>query len=391
MPDSIITQWLNLPSVKFNKCVKFNDYTAIYLKKIDETGYTCSCCGQISFWSWDSKETKIRDLSVFEFKTYLIINKYRTCCSTCGVKTEKLDFVEPYSRCTIRFEEYVARLCRITSVKQVAELLELDWKTVKNIDKKYLEKEFAVPNYDNLRLLAVDEIASRKGHHYFTVIMDLERTRVIWVGKDRTKETLNQFFKELGPERTKKIEAVGIDMWDPYIASIRENGLKSKIVFDKFHVIKNYSTVINKVRILEFHKASKEHKEAIKGTKYLLLKNKDTLKKDKKEQLAALLKLNENINIAVILKDHLKKLWDYKSVGCANRCLDSWISTALASEIRPIVNFAQSLNRYRYGLINHCHYPINSGKLEGMNNKIKVIKRIAYGFHDDEYFILKIK
>ena len=142
---------------------------------------------------------------------------------------------------------------------------------------------------------------------------------------------------------------------------------------------------------LPIYKASKEHKEAIKGTKYLLLKNKDTLKKDKKEQLAALLKLNENINIAVILKDHLKKLWDYKSVGCANRCLDSWISTALASEIRPIVNFAQSLNRYRYGLINHCHYPINSGKLEGMNNKIKVIKRIAYGFHDDEYFILKIK
>ena len=391
MPDTIIAQWLNLPSVKFERAVTSDDCTEIHLERDYPLGFTCSSCGQICFWGWDSREARIRDLSVFEFKTYLITDKHRTDCPTCGVKIEKLEFADPYSRCTTRFEELVARLCRITSLKQVAELLDLDWKTVKAIDKKYLEEQFAIPDYDGLRLLAVDEIASHKGHNYFTVVMDLERTRVVWVGKTRAQETLDQFFKELGPERSKKIEAVACDMWDPFIASIKDNAPQAKIVFDKFHVIKNYSKVIDKVRNIEFKKAAEEKKEAIKGTKYLLLKNRDKLEKDQKEQLKTLLELNENINIAYMLKDDLKGVWKYKSRGWANKCLDSWISTAIASNIKPLMKFAQTLDNYRYGIINHCYYPIDTGKLEGMNNKIKVIKRIAYGFHDDDYFILKIK
>lgn len=181
------------------------------------------------------------------------------------------------------------------------------------------------------------------------------------------------------------------DRWDPYIASIKDNAPGAEIVFDKFHVIKNYSRVIDKVRNIEFKKAAQENKEAIKGTKYLLLKNRSKLKKNQKEQLQTLLELNQNINIAYVLKDDLKRVWDYKSTGWANKCLDSWMSTAIASNIKPLMKFAQTLDNYRYGLISHCHYPINSGRLEGMNNKIKVIKRLAYGFHDDDYFILKIK
>jgi len=391
MPDTIIAEWLNLPSVKFERAAIHDNYTEIHLERDYSLGFTCSGCGQICFWSWDRREARIRDLSGFELKTYLITDKHRTDCPNCGVKIERLDFADPYSRCTTRFEELVARLCRISSLKQIAELLDLDWKTVKAVDKKYLEKQFAIPDYDGLRLLAADEIAAHKGHNYFTAVMDLERTRVVWVGKGRAQETLDQFFKELGPERSKKIEAAACDMWAPYIASVKEHAPQAKIVFDKFHVIKSYSKVIDKVRNIEFKKAVSEKKEAIKGTKYLLLKNRDKLKKDRKEQLSTLLELNENINIAYMLKDDLKRVWKYKSTGWANKCLDSWISTAIASKIKPLIKFASTLNNHRYGLINHCHYPIGTGKLEGMNNKIKVIKRIAYGFHDDDYFILKIK
>lgn len=391
MPTDIIPEWLNLSSVKFDRAINHRDFTEIYLRRDYSLGFTCSVCNNISFGSWDCRESRIRDLSVFEFKTYLVVDKHRTVCKDCGVKIERLGFVDPYSRCTTRFEELVARLCRISSLKQVALLLDLDWKTVKAIDKKYLEIQFAIPDYDGLRILGVDEIASHKGHNYFTVVMDLERTRVVWVGKDRSKETLDQFFKELGPERAKQIEAVSCDMHDPYIASIKENAPKAKIVFDKFHVIKNYSKIIDKVRNIEFKRATEEKKEAIKGTKYLLLKNRDKLKKDQEEQLKRLLELNQNINIAYMLKDDLKRVWDYKSTGWANKSLDSWIETANASNIKPLIKFTKTLERYRYGIINHCYYPIDSGKLEGMNNKIKVIKRIAYGFHDDDYFILKIK
>ncbi|MCL0084036.1 ISL3 family transposase [Dehalococcoidia bacterium] len=391
MPNTIIADCLNLPSVKFHEAVIHGDCTEIHLDRDYSSGFTCSSCGQMSFWSWDWRVARIRDLPIFEFKTYLVIEKHRTNCPSCGVKIEKLEFVDFYSRYTTRFEELVARLCCIASLKQVAKLLDLDWKTVKAIDKKFLEKQFAIPDYNGLRLLAVDEIAAHKGHNYFTVVMDLERTRVVWVGKGRKQETLDQFFKELGAERSGQIEAVACDMWDPYIASIKKHAPGAKIVLDKFHVIKNYSKVIDKVRNVEFKKATQEKKQAIKGTKYLLLKNQDKLKTNQKEQLQKLLDLNENINIAYMLKDDLKRLWDYKSPGCANRYLDSWISTARASNIKPLVRFAQTLDSYRYGLINHCCYPINTGKLEGMNNKIKVIKRIAYGFHDDDYFMLKIK
>lgn len=393
MPDNIIAEWLNLPTVKFADAKTENNITEIKLSRLPEVGYACSGCGQRTFWSWDSASVRLRDLSIFEIKAYLVLYKHRVNCPCCGVKVEKLDFADYYSRCTIRFEELVARLCKITSLKQVAELLELDWKTVKDIDKKYLQKEFVIPDYENLRLVAIDEISSRKGYNFFTIVMNMEKTKVIWVGKGRTKEVLDQFFKELGPERAQKIEAIAIDMWDPYIASITEHvpDAKAKIVFDKFHVIKNYSKIIDKVRNIEYAKAAAKDKEVIKGTKYLLLKNTDNLKKDQKQQLQDLLGLNEKINLVYILKDDLKRLWNYSYRKCAEDFLDSWIEQAKASDIRSLKQFGKTLDGYRYGLINHCDYPIDTAKLEGMNNKIKVVKRIAYGFHDDDYFILKIK
>ena len=393
MPNSIISEWLNLPSVKFNTALteKEKDSTEIHLLREPSYGFTCSNCGKRTNFTYGSTKVRIRDLSIFEFKSYLVLDKYRVKCPNCGVKVEKLDFADVYSRCTNRFEEYVARLCRITSVKQVADLLGLDWKTVKDIDKKYLKKEFAIPDYDDLRILGVDEISSKKGHHYFTVVMNLEKTKVIWVGKKRKKETLNSFFKELGPDRCKKIQAVAIDMWDPFIASIREYLPQAEIVFDKFHVISKYSKVIDKVRNAEYKKATESDREIIKGTKYVLLKNPENLKIKEKEKLTRLLALNENINMSYILKDDLKILWEYTDTESAEKFLDSWIERARETDIRALEDFAKTLENYKYGLLNHANYPINSGKIEGMNNKIKVIKRVAYGFHDDEYFILKIK
>lgn len=393
----IIAQWLDLPSVKFYRVENFNSVdslnkiTQIYLERDFSGGFVCCNCGSVSHRRWDSERVRLRDLSLFEYKTYLILDKYRIECVSCGVKTERLPFAEPYSRCTKRFEEYVARLCKIASIKQVAELLDLDWKTVKEIDKKYLEEQFKEPDFSDLELVGVDEISSRKGHNYFTVVMNLKKGKVIWVGKGRKKETLDQFFKELGPERASKIKAIALDMWDPYIASINEHAPQAEIVFDKFHVISNFSKVIDKVRNTEYHNAKREHKEIIKGTKYLLLSNRSSLGIDQKKQLGQLLGINENINLAYILKDDLKRLWDYKYPKCAERLLNNWIERAKLSGSKPLVKFAKTLERYRYGLINHCRYPIDNGKLEGMNNKIKVVKRIAYGFHDDDYFILKIK
>ena len=214
--NDIISEWLNISSVKFIGAQTKDRVIEINVSRLPRVGFFCSCCGNRVFWIWDSYQVYLRDLSISERKTYLVIYKHRVNCPDCGIKVEKLDFADYYSRCTIRFEEYVARLCRIASIKQVAKLLELDWKTVKEIDKKYLEKEFAIPDYTDLETIGVDEISAHKGHNYFTVVMDLKKTRVIWVGKGHKKETLDEFFKELGEERCRKIQAHGYG----YVGSI---------------------------------------------------------------------------------------------------------------------------------------------------------------------------
>lgn len=183
------------------------------------------------------------------------------------MRVEDLGFAALYSRHTRRFEDLVARLCEYLPVENVA------WKTVKEIDKRALQRAFAEPDYYGLRLLAIDEISYKKRHKYLT--LDLEQTRVVWVGKGRRQATLEAFFDEIGEETAHGVEAIatpakalvpGVDMWAPYIAAIEDRAPQDAIVFDKFHVIRNYSKVIDRVRIPvrtsgrcdEFKKAEKE-------------------------------------------------------------------------------------------------------------------------------------
>lgn len=166
---------------------------------------------------------------------------------------------------------------------------------------------------------------------------------------------------------------------------------QAKIVFDLFHVVANFNRVIDKVRNSEYRKAGKEDKAVYKGTKYLLLKNRNNLKtQEQRQHLKDLLALNETINTVMILKEKLKHIWTYRSRAWAAKAVDQWCALA-RSVNNPSVNaFVKTLERYRYGILNHCDYPIHNGKIEGVNNKIKVIKRKSYGFHDLRYFTLKI-
>ena len=277
------------------------------------------------------------------------------------------------------------------TVNDVAKHFGINWKTVKAIDKYFLEQQYGETDYEGLRILAVDEIAISKGHRYLTVVLDYLSDRVIWTGKDRTKETLGDFFAGMTDEQRQNIEAIAMDMWDPYIHAIKKHAPHVKIVFDLFHVVSSFGKVIDKIRNAEYRKASKEDKEVFKGSKYLLLRNKITIrKKEPREQLKQLLSLNETINTVYILKDKLKLIWRYRSRTWARKALDDWCSMAKTLTHPEINKFVNMLLRYNYGILNHCDYQIHTSKLEGVNNKIKVIKRKAYGFLDERYFSLKI-
>ena len=390
MLNPILPEILGLPSVTQATVEQEADYCAIRIER-DVSELQCSCCGEsVRLKRFFTRRT-LRDLSLFDKKAFLVFDEYRVNCPDCGYKVEKLSFASPWARMTERFADYVARLVRISTVKEVADLLGLDWETVKNIDKAYLQREFANPDYDDLRILCLDEISRKKSHKYFTVAMNYEKTKVIWVGKDRTQESAESFFEDLGPERCARIEAVCVDMWDPYIAAIRKHCPKARIIYDKFHVLRAYGKVIDKVRNQEAARAAEQDKQVFTGTKYLLLRNAENLYPSQKRQLKELLRLNANLNRVYVLKEHLKRLWDYSYFAVAARHFTEWLDMAIRSRIKPLQQFAKMLQNHADGIRAHCHFKINNGRIEGTNNKIKVVKRKAYGFHDDEYFILKIK
>lgn len=336
-------------------------------------------------------ERPVRDLNIFDAKTFLFV-VYRTVkCPWCGNVVEDIGIMDPCKRVTRRLATYILVLCQYMTIKEVAKHLGLDWKTIKEIHKQHLKEKFSHEDIGYPKLLAVDEISLKKRHHYLTLIINWEVGRVLWVGEGRKYETLKDFFDSLTEQQRSSIQAIAMDMWDPYIKAVRECCPHAEIVFDQFHVVKAFSKVIDKVRNIEYRKATKEGKEVIKGSKYLLLKNKENLLLDEKPKLKALLKLNEALTTVYILKDYLKKLWHYRYPKCAESFLTQWCSIAVESKIRSVIAFARTLKRYAYGIVNHCRFPIHTSRMEGINNKIKVIKRKAYGFHDIEYFSLIIK
>ncbi len=352
----------------------------------------CQVCGQRASGAHSWTQRRIQDLSFATAQTWISCRYRKVFCAHCqGIHVEDLELFHPYLRVTIRLARYIYQLCRFMTVTEVARHLGIDWKTVKNIDKFYLEHDYGQPDLKGLRILAVDEISIRKGHNYLTVVLDFLAGRIVFVGKKRTAKTLKRFFNQLSISQRKKIEAVAMDMWDPFIKAVNDKLPNAKIVFDLFHVVANFSRVIDKVRNREYRKASKEDKAVFKGAKYLLLKNRRNVRKQNhRNQLKELLALNQAINTVMILKEKLKHIWTYRSRSWAAKALDHWCDLARSLDIRSVNTFVNMLQRHRYGIINRCDYPIHTGKLEGVNNKIKVIKRKAYGFHDLRYFTLKI-
>jgi transposase len=352
----------------------------------------CSGCGQPVRSVHSTTMRHLNDLPLGGARVEVVIPQRKVRCPRCGIRSERHECLSPYRRSTLRFERAVAELCRVLPIKQVAAHFGLSWHTVKEIDKRRLDREVGTPCYDGLRLLAVDEVAVHKGHTYMTTVLDLETGRMVWIGPERTKASLVGFFAELTPAQRASIEAVATDMASGYREAVREACPHAALVYDLFHAVAKFSReVIDRVRVDESKQRDEAGRQLIKGSRYLLLKNVEHLVGDQRERLAALLAANGNLSTVYILKDQLKHIWTYRRAGWAQRALDDWCALADASGLKPLLTFTKNLRRHAEGIINHCRYPLHTGRLEGVNNKIKVIKRMAYGFRDDAYFILKIK
>ena len=338
---------------------------------------------------------RVRDLNILDARTILIVPRCRLNCPRCGRKLEQLDWLARYARVTRRLAQSVARLCAVLPIKHVAAYVGLDWGTVKQIDQDHLEDTLGPVDLSNAESIVMDEFAIQKGHRSATVILDSATKRVLWVCRGRTREDIRPFFEELGREGRRQLRAVAIDMNSAYEEEVRYQCPFVKIVYDLFHVVAKYGReVIDRVRVDEANRLrhDKPARKVVKGARWLLLRNrKNVVKRQDRVRLNELLSANKRLATVYVLKDDLKHLRDYRYEGAALRFWKEWYDRAIRSRIEPLERFARNLKERIRGVLAHCHWPLHTSLLEGVNNRIKVIKRMAYGFRDDAYFFLKIR
>jgi transposase len=354
----------------------------------------CSGCGERSAAIHDLEPRRVRDLPVFEHAVELIVPRVRVECPRCGPRLEALGWLAPYARVTRRLAESASRLCAVASILHVARFFALDWKTVKAIDRACLERSLGPVDLEGIEVIAMDEFALQKGHRYATVVVEPTRKRVLWVGRGRGRADVRPFFALLGPERCARLKAAVMDMSASYELEVRLHCPNAAVVFDLFHVIAKYGhDVIDRVRVDRANelRADRPARRIVKGARWLLLKNRDSLRPGEEVTLGELLKANRALFVVYVMRDALKQLWRCRDPEEAARAWTSWYRKALRSRLAPLRRFARNLRPHLPGILAHCRYPLGTNLIEGINNRIKVIKRMAYGYRDDAYFFLKIR
>ena len=353
----------------------------------------CPQCGCDDVWKRGHHRRTFRTVPIGCKPTSVTLDVARVWCPVCDtVRQVKLGFADPKKRYTRSFERYALELSRHMTILDVATHLQVSWDTIKDIQASNLKRRFGKPKLHKLKQLAIDEIAVSKGQRYLTVVLNLLTGVVVFVGDGKGVEALKPFWKRLRHARA-KIQAVATDMSSAYIRAVRDNLPRAVHVFDHFHVIKLFNEKLSALRRELYRQASSDdERKVLKGTRWLLLKNPENLDeaRDERQRLEEALRLNEPLALAYYLKEDLRQIWSQRDKRTARRVLRDWLARARASGVRLLVQFADTLEEHQEGILNYYHYPISTGPLEGTNNKIKTMKRQAYGFRDHEFFKLKI-
>jgi transposase len=372
---------------------EFNHCQVTFTIRQEPETYRCSACGSSQVISRGQAERCFRSVPIGSRPTTVVFPVPRVECQTCErVRQVDVAFADPRRSYTKSFERFALELSRSMTIRDVALHLNVSWDLIKEIQKRDLLRRYAKPKLKHLRYIAIDEIAVAKGHRYLTVVMDLESGAVVFVGDSKGADALKPFWKRLRPSKA-KIEAVAMDMSKAYWGAVLTHLPKAKIVFDHFHVIKLFNDKLSDLRRTLYREATEiMQKQVLKGTRWLLLKNPENLdaEKNEKQRLEEALTLNKPLATAYYMKDDLRRFWEQPGKQFATSFLDGWIRRADASGIRILQQMAKTLAAHRSGLLAYYDVMISSGPMEGTNNKIKTMKRQAYGFRDMEFFKLKI-
>jgi transposase len=309
------------------------------------------------------------------------------------VKRERLEDFLQNALHSQRFARYIGERCRSSTIEDGAVEKSVDWHTVKRLEKQYMREQLERSGTPRPKVIGIDEISVRKGHDYRIVVSDLEKHRPIWFGgTDRSEASMDEFYRFIGEKQAKKVRLAVMDMWKPFRTSTDKSAPQAAILFDKFHILRHLGEALDKVRKQEYARLEGQSRTFIKGQKYALLSHPQNLKGPARKNLKLLLAANKRLNTAYLLKESFGQLWDYTSEAWARKFFENWRAQLKWQRLQPYEKFAEMIDRHWDGIAAYCK-PDNKvalGFVEGLNNKIRVIQRRAYGLHDEEYLKLKV-
>jgi len=352
---------------------------------------TCPECGTRVKGRFEEKVRRWRHLAIFGTTTWIEGPIRRLRCPTCRkVQTEAVPWARHRSTFTRHFEDAVGFLAQKLDHTAVSNLFGISWAAVGSVAERLVAEQLHEDRFENLRAIGVDEFSFRWNHRYVTIVIDHDRTRVIWAGEGKSSETLAAFFEELGPERRASIELVSIDMAGGYIKAVQEAIPHATIVFDHFHVARLAQNAVTEVRRAQMRTLDPDDRASIKGTRWALLKNPENLRASETAKLELVRRTNDPLYRAYLLKETFLDVFTYRSRHRARRAIEAWVAWAQRSRLAPFVRLARTVRDHLDGILAFIESRLTNARLEGMNNKIRLISHRAYGFHSAQPLIAMI-
>jgi transposase len=329
-------------------------------------------------------------LPVGRRRQVVVLHGHEQLCAVCGrTRREPILFTAAKRRYLAAFARFVVELCQMATIKHVAAWLGVSWDLVKELFKTHLARRLRRRSLREVRFIAVDEFAIHKGQRYMTVVLDLETGAIVWAAQGRDAGALAGFLRKL-KRAGAFVQAVAMDMWRPYMLAVQSELPSATIVHDPFHIVAAVNEALDRTRRDLYRTAAKDDMRVVKGLRFLLLRGREDLGEGGQYRLDQLRALNEPLFDAYLLKEDLRQLWSFPNITEAWRFLSRWIAQARATGLPHLRRLAKTLEDHAHEVLSWYRFPISTGPLEGLNNKIKVLKRQAYGFRDLEYFKLRL-
>jgi transposase len=362
---------------------RFTETALVVAVKPTKRSSFCSTCGGGAA-RYDHRPRTWRHLDACGLEIELEYAIWRVACPRCGVTTEMVPWADPVSGFTYAFEDLVAYLTQRADKTTVSRLMRIAWKTVGRIIERVVARlgDRREERFADLRNIGIDELSYRRHHEYITIVTDHDSGRVVWAAPGKDAETALSFFRELGPDRSKKLETISIDMSKAYKAAVEQAAPHARVVFDRFHVQRLAHDALDKVRREQVRElAGTDEASAVKKTRFALQKNPWNLTQADHEKLAQVQSSNRPLYRAYLLKETLADILDRRQVNVARTKLIEWMAWAARSRLAPFRKAARTIKEHLEGILAYIATGLSNGRAEGMNGKVRTITRRAYGFH----------